>query len=394
MITERMRIRACPASAWLLRGSLSTSVLSNPVPRLAAPGYQRRVGNQATGLSDGPVKQKHNLVFLGTPEFAATVLKDLLKASLEPNSLFQIAAVVAKPSKAKVRNKIQLSPVEVVAREYGLPNDRILLPDSAKEEAFLSSVAALSPDLCVTAAYGNMLPQAFLDLPRCGTVNIHPSLLPKYRGAAPVPRAIMDGLTETGVSLAFTVLKCDAGPIIAQQKVPLSPDIQAPALLHELFILGSGMLRDNLPLILSGQARSTAQAQDESQACHAAKMTKEEGLLDFSAESAQVLHNRVRALAGWPGCFATFKSADPETGAVEEMRLSVVRTRLGPASPDKALALSQAPGGCAFAGDALLVRCAGDSALEILEVQPLTRKPMGAKSFKNGLRGRQLSIAQ
>jgi methionyl-tRNA formyltransferase len=160
------------------------------------------------------------------------------------------------------------------------------------QEMFLSTLERLEPDLCITAAYGNMLPQRFLNLPPLGTLNIHPSLLPKYRGAAPVNRCLENGDTLTGVSLAYTVLKCDAGPVLAQKEVKLSGDEQAPELLERLFSLGTELLLEKLPEVWSGVAQDLAQAQDEALVSHAAKMAKSDGLLDFSLP-AQALHNKV-----------------------------------------------------------------------------------------------------
>jgi methionyl-tRNA formyltransferase len=159
---------------------------------------------------------------------------------------------------------------------------------------FLERLEALQPDLCVTAAYGNMLPARFLATPKHGTLNIHPSLLPRYRGAAPVNRCLANGDAETGVSLAFTVLACDAGPVLAQQRKALSGDEQAPELLRELFITGANLLVHKLPDVWSGKAEQDAWSQDEAQVTHAAKMTKADALLDFG-RPARELHNKVRA---------------------------------------------------------------------------------------------------
>lgn len=161
------------------------------------------------------------------------------------------------------------------------------------QEEFLEALAALQPDLCVTAAYGNMLPQRFLDTPRHGTLNIHPSLLPRYRGAAPVNRALEAGDAATGVSLAFTVRACDAGPVLAQREVALAGDEQAPELLCALFEAGTALLVDALPAVWAGEAGRAAVAQDEAAATHAAKMRKEDAWLDF-ARPAAALHNQVR----------------------------------------------------------------------------------------------------
>ncbi|GJN18036.1 hypothetical protein PR202_gb05153 [Eleusine coracana subsp. coracana] len=152
-------------------------------------------------------------------QVAASVLDTLLAASGSPESAFKVAAVVTQPPAAKNRGrKLMPSAVAQLALDRGFPEGLIFTPERAGEESFLSDLKEVKPDVCVTAAYGNILPQRFLDIPQCGTVNIHPSLLPLYRGAAPVQRALQDGVTETGVSIAYTVRALDAGPVIAFER--------------------------------------------------------------------------------------------------------------------------------------------------------------------------------
>ncbi|GIL58280.1 hypothetical protein Vafri_13359 [Volvox africanus] len=253
-----------------------------------------------------------------------------------------------------------------------------------------------------------MLPQRFLDIPRYGTLNVHPSLLPKYRGAAPVQRALEDGVTETGVSVAYTVLACDAGPVLAQRRVAVDPNVTAPELLQQLFCLGSQLLVEKLPDVFAGRGTQMAISQDETQVVHAAKLTREEAHLDFSAAPAAVLHNRVRAFAGWPGTSATFHVQDEATGVSEPMVLKIVKTRwkASPAASGSASTLASsgatevdsrvAEGGAAaavlFSGEVMLVPCAGGTLLEVLQVQPPTKKVMSVQDFKNGLRGKRLLL--
>ena len=160
------------------------------------------------------------------------------------------------------------------------------------QEAFLAELERLQPSLCVTAAYGNMLPRRFLATPKHCTLNIHPSLLPLYRGAAPVNRCLQAGDSETGVSLAFTVLACDAGPVLAQRRVPLDGDEQTPELLQRLFSEGAEMLVEALPRVWTAAAAAEAAAQDDAAATAAPKMAKGDAELDFS-QPAETLHNKV-----------------------------------------------------------------------------------------------------
>ncbi|KAJ1284819.1 hypothetical protein BS78_03G234700 [Paspalum vaginatum] len=223
-----------------------------------------RDGSSGTG--------KKNLVFLGSPQVSASVLDTLLAASGSPDSAFQVAAVVTQPPAAKNRGrKLMPSAVAQLALDRGFPEELIFTPERPREESFLSDLKEVKPDVCITAAYGNILPQRFLDIPLCGTVNIHPSLLPLYRGAAPVQRALQDGVAETGVSLAYTVRALDAGPVIACEMFSVDECIKAPELLAILFDIGSKLLINELPSILDGSAKEKAQPQDDSKATLAPK---------------------------------------------------------------------------------------------------------------------------
>ena len=174
--------------------------------------------------SPGPEPKK--VVFLGTPDVAAASLQLLHASAATASSPYVIAAVVTQPPAPAGRNKkLTPSPVQVAAEQLGLP---VLAPETAKDATFLAALEALAPDLCVTAAYGNYLPKRFLATPKCGTVNIHPSLLPRYRGAAPVQRCLENGDATSGVTVLYTVTKMDAGPIIARKEVALTGDEKVP----------------------------------------------------------------------------------------------------------------------------------------------------------------------
>lgn len=316
------------------------------------------------------------LVFLGTPAVAARSLELLLGASRAsaPGSSYEVVAVVSQPPAPAGRKKaLTDSPVHALARARGLP---VLTPPSAKDEAFLSALEAMEVDLCVTAAYGCYLPRRFLAIPRCGTLNIHPSLLPRWRGAAPVQRALEAGDAVTGVSVLFTVAKMDAGPIVRQAEHALGGDEQSPELLLRLFEVGSRELIGCLPDVWSGAAAAGARAQDEAGATGAPKLSKEEALGSFGAQSAAQLHNAVRAFAEWPGTLVLLSIGGQPT------EVKLCRTRLPPpggaASPPAARALW-------LEGDALAVECAGGTRLHVLELQVAGRKRVDARAFWNGL---------
>lgn len=189
------------------------------------------------------------------------------------------------------RRKMKLtpSPVHALAEAEGIP---LLTPPNAKDEEFLSTLAELEPDLCITAAYGCFLPQRFLDLPKHGTLNIHPSLLPLYRGAAPVQRCLEAGDAVTGVTVAFTVLAMDSGPVLRQVERPLSGDETATEMLEELFEVGSEQLLQALPSVWDGSCADTTTQQDDSKATKAAKVKKEEAEVRLDLLSAETIHNR------------------------------------------------------------------------------------------------------
>ncbi|XP_028785534.1 uncharacterized protein LOC114741434 isoform X2 [Neltuma alba] len=328
--------------------------------------------------------KKKSLVLLGSPQVSATVLDALLNASSASDSLFEVAAIVTQPPARRDRGKKLLpSPLAKYALDRGFSSDFIFTPERAGEDNFLSNLKVLQPDLCITAAYGNILPSKFLNIPPLGTVNIHPSLLPLYRGAAPVQRALQDGVKETGVSLAFTVRELDAGPIIANERFEVDDQIKAPDLLSQLFFEGSKLLVRELASIFDGSARVKAQPQDHNKATLAPKINPEESWLSFDQE-ALVLHNKVRAFAGWPGTRA--KVLVEKNGEQKTLELKIITTRVG----IHRSVLPKEGDDITFAKDALVFPCAEGTALEVLEVQLPGKKVVKADAFWNGLRGQKL----
>ncbi|CAF2062723.1 hypothetical protein Bca4012_101118 [Brassica carinata] len=344
------------------------------------------VNASATLSSVAPSPKKKPLIFLGSPQVSVTVLEALLDASSAPNSSFEVAGIVTQPPARRDRGrKVLPSPVAQYALEKGLPSDLIFSPEKAGDEAFLSTLRDLQPELCVTAAYGNILPTKFLSIPLHGTVNIHPSLLPLYRGAAPVQRALQDGVQKTGVSLAFTVRKLDAGAVIASKRFQVDDQIKAPELLSLLFSEGSKLLIRELPSIFDGSAKSKAVPQDDSEATLAPKIAPDEAWLSFDQE-AFVLHNKVRAFAGWPGTRAKVLVLDDKSGQQNEVELKVITTRICQSTE----VLNGEQDCVTFKKGSLVFPCGGGTALEVLEVQLPGKKAMDATAFWNGLRGQKL----
>lgn len=324
---------------------------------------------------------------MGSPTVAADMLHELVDASRADGSIFEVSAVVTQPPSHRLRGRKQIpSPVAQRALDMSFPADRIFTPERAGEEMFLADLRALKPDLCVTAAYGNILPKRFLEIPQHGTVNVHPSLLPLYRGAAPVQRALQDGVKVTGVSVAFTVYALDAGPIIAAESMEIDDSIKAPELLATLFNRGTHLLLHELPSILNGSAAESAQEQAHSLASLAPKVSVEESWLCFD-QPALMLHNKVRAFAGWPGTRTKVQISNGDGNGVDDsqiLEIKIVTTKVG----SKFYQGNEAT--ITFDLDALIFCCGGGSTLEVLELQPPGKRIMSAQDFWNGLRGRKL----
>jgi methionyl-tRNA formyltransferase len=312
---------------------------------------------------------KKRIVFLGTPAVVVPVL-DLLLAS---HQSWEVVGVVSQPPTRAPRGQaIVVSPVHQRALEMDKP---VLTPVDAKAPEFISSLREWNPDLCVTAAYGQVLSEEFLALPRFGTLNIHPSLLPLYRGAAPVQRAVEDGVPVTGVTIAQTVRAMDAGPIVAQETFAVDEAIRAPELLSQLFLLGARRLVDILPDYFSGQL--SMREQEHQRATKARKLTMEEGLLHPEQQSASVMHNKVRAFWGWPG--TRLKIAIEG----EPVEVKVLSTRLSPALRAKTRDII-------FDGETLELVCGDGSVLQLIDLQAPGKRPLSARDFWNGLRTKKI----
>lgn len=316
------------------------------------------------------------LVFLGSPAVAASALEALVAKS--PDDVEVVGCVSQPPAPKGRRRELVPCDVQVAAERLGLPT---LTPVTAKDPEFLAALEALEPDLCVTAAFGQFLPRRFLEIPKFGTWNIHPSLLPLYRGAAPLQRSLENGDNIVGVTLLETVLKMDAGPIVAQVERVVERNDTAPALLDELFLTGVDLLLDRLPQLFAGTLET--RDQDDDRATAAPKLTTAEAQLDLSSPPsdarsiAQRARDKVRAFAPWPGTWIAVRSGDTD------MRLKVLEARVGDATLINDISL---------VNNALAVKCPDGSILELLRVTPPGRKPVDAISFWNGLRGEPLTL--
>lgn len=299
------------------------------------------------------------IVFFGTPAFAVPSLRALL------GSPHTVVAVVTQPDKPRGRGqKISDAPVKAVAVEHGI---QVLQPDSLKRERLEPEFDGLEAELGVVAAYGKILPQWLLDAPMHGMINVHASLLPKYRGAAPVHRAVINGEPETGVTIMRVVKALDAGPMMAKAARAIGANESSDVVERELATLGAELLLTVVNQLATGAVEEVAQ--DEREATYAHRLSKEEGLLDFSLPAAAV-HNRIRGLRPWPAAYTYLRG----------QRLVVHQSRLSDVD-----AAAQPPGICVAAGAAgITVACGDGRAVDILQVQPEGRRSMSARDYLAG----------
>ncbi len=234
------------------------------------------------------------IVFMGTASFSLEVLKMLIEEK------YNIVGVVTQPDRFVGRKKVLTMPdVKVEALKHDIP---VIQPARIKED--YQSVVDLNPDLIITAAYGQIVPQGLLDAPRLGCVNVHASLLPKYRGGAPVHQAIIDGEEKTGVTIMYMVKKMDAGNIISQRETPIAYDETVETLYNRLGVIGAELLKDTLPSILEGTNDSIPQ--DESLVTYSPTLSRDDERIDWNLNALQV-YNKVRGMNSWPGTFTTFQ---------------------------------------------------------------------------------------
>ena len=300
------------------------------------------------------------IVYFGTPAFAVPSLEVLL------HSRHKVAAVVCQPDRPRGRGQhLQPTPTKQLALAHTVP---VLQPTRIKDEAFLQAMRDLDPDLGVVAAFGRILPDALLVIPRLGMINVHASLLPRYRGAAPVHRAVLAGDTETGVTIMRVVTELDAGPMFAARAVPIQWDATSGEIEAVLAVAGADLLLNVVDDLAAGRAIETPQ--DDTRATHASKITKDEGLIDWTA-AARTLHNTVRGLQPWPLASTTLH------GVRYVIRRSATTDQITAAKPGQIVTAH---------GDDLIVAGGGGSALRILELQPEGRRAMSVREFLAGHR--------
>ncbi|MCH9627611.1 MAG: Methionyl-tRNA formyltransferase [Chlamydiales bacterium] len=307
------------------------------------------------------------VVFFGTPDFAASILTYLIQQPVE------IVAVVSRPDKAKGRSKtLRPTAVKRVAEAHGLP---VFQPKKASDPEFAELLKTFKADLFVVAAYAEILRENILEIPPLGCLNVHGSLLPKYRGAAPVQRALMAGEKETGVSIMKMVLEMDAGDVYSMTKIPISLEMTAGALFEVMAEKGACALWKVMQQVEQGKAQAVPQ--DHSRATFTKKVKPEEGRVVWSG-SALDIHNQIRGLTPNPGgwCFVEVRGV--------QKRLKLLKTR-------PQLEFSGQPGERA-SGEGQLIVCCGEGALELLEVQLEGKKALAADVFLRGLNADHLKF--
>jgi methionyl-tRNA formyltransferase len=294
------------------------------------------------------------IIFMGTPEFAVSSLAACFE-------LGDVVAVVTQPDKPKGRgNTLSAPPVKELALSRGVP---VLQPVKLRTPPFAEELRKFNPDVCVVTAYGRILPKDILELPPRGCVNVHASLLPRFRGAAPIQWAIAHGDTETGVSLMVMDEGLDTGPVLAMKRLPIAADETSASLHVKLAALGGEVLRESLPKYLSGELKPVTQPSEG--VVLAPIIDKDQGRLDFTKPAVE-LERRLRAFTPWPGAFTTLGG--------KLLKLHKVRAAGSTGAPGAVLAANV---------DGIEVAC-GEGSLVLQELQPEGKRVMSAADFLSG----------
>ena len=314
------------------------------------------------------------IVFCGTPEFAVPSLRALLS-----DSLFTVEAVVTQPDRPRGRgHAVSASAVKEVALEAGA---HVYQPETIKSDSAFDFFKRLAPDAVVIIAYGQIIPQRLIEIPRLGWINLHASLLPQYRGAAPIAWAIVNGETATGLTTMQIDAGMDTGPILMQREIEIGPDETAPELSRRLSEAGAPLVADSLRKLDRGEI--APRAQDGSLASYAPLLNKEHGRIDWS-HTAQQVYNRIRGLAPWPGAYTTFRGqlchiwgrpAEPAAAAAGPSSVTV--SAVGSAEVS-------APGSLLAIGEGFYAVCGEGTRLRLDAVQMEARKRITAREFVNG----------
>ena len=306
------------------------------------------------------------LVFMGTPAFSVPILEGLIESG------YEIQAVVTQPDRPVGRKRvITPTPVKEAALKHGI---RVLQPEKISGSPEMEEIIELAPDVIVTAAFGQFLPEKLLQVPKLGAINVHASLLPKYRGGAPVHYAIMNGEKETGVTIMEMIKKMDAGGIYAQESMPITEQDDVGTMFEKLSLLGRKLLLETLPNILNGQKPVP---QDESKATFSPNITREQEAVDWH-KTAEEIDNQVRGMRPWLIAFTTYEGTRWKLLSVEVLAEST----------------DEAPGTIIRKDKKnLWIACGKQTVLAINELQPAGKGKQAVHDFLNGS-GQQVQIGQ
>jgi len=296
------------------------------------------------------------VVFMGTPDFAVPTLERIIKDGHE------VLAVVTQPDKAKNRGmKLQYSPVKECAIKYDIP---VLQPISVKrDEEFLTTYSELKPDVTVVVAFGQILPKSVLDLPKYGCINVHGSLLPNYRGAAPIQWSVINGDKVTGITTMHMDVGLDTGDMILKREVTIGDDETSGELYDRMANVGADVLSETLKLIEEGRAPREIQPIEYT---YAPMLTKDTGKIDWSKKTSEII-NLVRGVSPWPGAFTEING--------KKLKVHKVIKSLGEGNPGEVIKADCKDG---------LIIATSDGAIELIEIQPENKKRMMAKDFLRG----------
>lgn len=305
------------------------------------------------------------IVFMGTPEFAVPTLEAILASS------HQVVGVITQPDRPRGRGqKVNDGPVKACALAAGLP---VLQPPTLKAPEFLDALRGLQADLGVVAAYGKILSETVIWTPRLGMINVHASLLPRYRGAAPIHRAVAAGESETGVTIMRVVKALDAGAMLATVHRPIGPDDTSEQVEHDLARLGATLLVATLDRLCEGPVEEVAQ--DDSLATYAHRLTKDDGVIDWT-RPAREIHNLIRGMRPWPNAYSS----------IGGKRLIILASSVESASPGSPAAPASAPGTILAAQPDGLRIATGAGTLIAREVQAEGKRAMLVRDFLAGHR--------
>lgn len=297
------------------------------------------------------------VIFMGTPDFSTKVLEMLIEEH-------DVIAVVTQPDRPVGRKRVLTPPpVKRVAEEHNLP---VYQPEKLAQSDELTQLLQLEPDLIVTAAFGQLLPETLLQLPKLGAINVHASLLPKYRGGAPIHQAIIDGEAQTGITIMYMVNKLDAGNIISQKAIDIEDDDNVGTMHDKLSILGADLLKETLPAIIAGTNDSTPQ--DDTQATFASNISREDERIDWTM-TAEDIHNHIRGLSPWPVGYTTMDDTNLKLYAAH-----IVHNKKG--QPGEIVETTK---------KAIIVATGSDDAVALTDIQLAGKKRMLAANYLSGV---------